>query len=186
MEKQSLVQYTNFLKGQVLKQGFTITRRDRVMKELLSFSHTLTADEIKDFTHRDEEYKQYCDMIKEDISIFNKYYQMDRMSRRLIIQFPINWYEDKKEEYTPCPESFLVQYIDNYGYEYDIIFNERSTEVTRATEDISVVKRICDELLYLECKLRNFKVHYMNLHMYLDGGSSEDFDVEKGYFDNKV
>lgn len=185
MEKLSSMSYTDLLKSKVLTFGSDIKRRDRDMREILSFSKTLTFDEIKDFKHRDEEYQQYKEMILDQVDIFMRYYNLDRLSRRLIIQFPINWYEDKEEDYTPCPESFMIQYTDVYGYEYDIILNERSTEVSRASEDISVIMRICDEVLHLEGKLRYFKVHYNNLHVYLDGGSSEDFDVKKGYF-NKI
>ncbi len=157
MEKQSSMQYTKNLESKVLNFGQDIVRRNRNMREILSFSKTLTKDEVKDFKHRDEEYQQYREMILDQVTIFTRYYNLDRMSRRLMIQFPINWYEDKEEDYTPCPESFMVQYVDVYGYEYDIILNERSTEVSRASEDISVILRICDEVLHLEGNLRYFK-----------------------------
>ena len=109
-----------------------------------------------------------------------KYYLLDKYSRRLLIQFPADWYENRVENYMPCPESFLVQYI-NY-HEYNVILNERSVEYSRAAEDISIIYRICRDDLELDGDLKTFYVHYMNIHAYEDGGSSEDFDVKEGYF----
>lgn len=160
-----------------------VVRRGRPMEEQLGLSVTFYANDILGLGCRPEEYQQYYEMIKDQIPRFQKYLQQDKYSRRLLIQFPVNWYDDKPEDYMPCPESFLVQYETEDRY--TVIFNERSVELSRAAEDIGIVLRLCRDGLHLPGQIQRMKVHYMNLHKYLDGGSSEDFDVTNGYFEKK-
>ena len=160
-----------------------VERRGRLMKERIGLSVCFHRRDIEWLTCRESEYVQYYDMIKDQVQRFRKYLNQDRFSRRLLIQFPADYYENKDEDYMPCPESFLVQYKDKDTY--DIIFNERSVESSRAAEDIGLVLKLCKEVLELPGKLDKFYVHYMNIHKYMDGGSSEDFDVTVGYFDKK-
>jgi hypothetical protein len=175
---------TDRIKDQIEIVGSTVVRRNRKMSEALGLSIDFTADEVKSLSYRQIEYEQYREMILPQIPRFKKYYDLDRFSRRLLIQFPADWYEGGPEDYMPCPESFLVQYRS--ADEYGVVFNERSVELSRATEDVAIVYKICKEDLRLEGNLSMFYVHYMNIHIYLDGGSSEDFDVKNGYFSKKV
>lgn len=171
---------TDILKEKIKNNGQEVIRRNRKMKEINSFSFTYTYNDIISLNFRDSEYKQYSDMIQDKLLKFFYYLQTDKFSRRLLIQFPSDWYENSELNYMPCPESFLILYVNEN--EYDVIFNERSTEYNRATEDVAIIYNIIKNDLKLKGKIRCMKVHYMNLHMYLDGGSSEDFEVKKGYF----
>jgi hypothetical protein len=153
------------------------------MQELISLSITIPGTDIYSWEYRQEEYDQYREMIQDQIPRFQRYYQQDLFSRRLFIQFPADWYEGKPQDYMPCPESFLVQYKN--PDHFDIIFNERSVEYNRAAEDVAIVYHLCRDELQIQGQLDKFYVHFMNIHRYKDGGSSEDFDVTNGYFSKK-
>jgi len=120
-------------------------------------------------------------MIIPQIPRFKKYFKLDKFSRRLLIQFPVDWYENKEQDYMPCPESFLVQFINEN--EYIVLCNFRSSELNRIPEDLSIIKNFCETQLGLEdYKLVSLSANFMNVHKYLDGGSSEDF-TSKTYFE---
>lgn len=159
------------------------TRRGRRMIESIGVQASFSSSMIRSIHFRQDEYSQYREMIDDQIPLFQRRLQEDKFGRRLLIQFPSNWYESKPQNYMPCPESFLVQYIDDSSY--DIVLNERSTEYTRAPEDLSIILYMCEVDLQLEGSSRFVHVHYMNLHKYLDGGTSEDFDANSGYYAQK-
>ena len=122
-------------------------------------------------------------MITPQIERFKKYFNLDKFSRRLLIQFPASWYEDKEQDYMPCPESFLVQFVDEDTYE--VMCNFRSSEVSRIPEDLAIIKKFCEDVLDLASyRLLTMRANFMNVHKYLDGGSSEDFTA-KTYFEVK-
>lgn len=173
----------NYLKQSLILYGEEKVRRGRLVREINSFTLSINGHNLSQFSYRQKEYKMYLEMIIDQKERFLRYLNIDLFSRRLLIQFPVNWYDDKEEDYMVCPESFLVLYDDEYSY--DVIFNERSTEYKRATEDIAIIKAICDNFLHLKGEMNNFKVHYMNLHMYLDDMTSEDFNAKEGYFNLK-
>ena len=165
-------------------RGSKVVRRNRPMLELMGLSIKITPNLVKDYNeYRQEEYNQYREMIQSQITRFDDYLTLDKFSRRLLIQFPADWYDDKPEDYMPCPESFMVQYINEDLY--NISINFRSTEFSRYSEDISIIKDLCRKELVLPGVIHEINVHFMNIHKYLDEGSSEDFDVTKGYFDKK-
>ena len=175
--------FTKYIEESIEYLGQLSVRRKRMMKELLGFSLIVPGTDIYTWEYREEEYEQYRGMILDQIPRFKRYYQQDIFSRRLAIQFPIDYYEDKVQDYMPCPFSFLVQHKN--PDQFDIIFNERSVEYTRAAEDVAIVYKICRDDLEIQGRLIDFRVHFMNIHKYEDGGSSEDFDVENGYFSKK-
>lgn len=159
-----------------------VTRRGRKMIEANN-SQLILNDMSNICEFRYEEYNQYLEMIIPQIERFKKYFNLDKFSRRLLIQFPANWYEDKELDYMPCPESFLVQFIDENTYE--IMCNFRSSEINRIPEDLAIIKKICEDVLDLKnYKLSTIRANFMNVHKYLDGGSSEDFTA-KTYFETK-
>lgn len=168
------------------ENGRVVNRRNRPMIELTGAQFLLSQIDLEFELfneYRQEEYDQYRLMIQSQITRFDKYLTLDRFSRRLLIQFPADWYEDKPEDYMPCPESFLVQYITEESYE--VIVNFRSTELSRCSEDISVIKDLCEKELVLPGKINTMLVHFMNIHKYLDEGTSEDFNVKEGYFNKR-
>lgn len=166
------------------ENGRRVKRRNREMLELIGAKFILRYEDLKLFTeYRQSEYLEYKLMIQDQISRFDKYLTLDIFSRRLLIQFPADWYEEKKEDYMPCPESFLVQYFSTNRY--DVIVNFRSTELFRCSEDISVIKALCEKELVLPGQINIMSIHCMNIHKYLDSGTSEDFNVKEGYFDKK-
>lgn len=182
MESQLLI--NQLLKKQLEIEGLKITRRNRPMNELIGATIMIDQSEIELFNdYRQHEYDQYRQMIQSQVIRFDKYLSLDRFSRRLLIQFPANWYENKPEDYMPCPESFAIFYsTENL---YNIVINFRSTELTRASEDISIIKALCEKELVMPGRMNNIFVHFMNVHEYLDQGSSEDFEVTSGYFERK-
>ena len=163
---------------------FLISRRGRTMREVHGASMEFTTrdhDNLSEF--KQEEYDQYLEMIQPQIQRFKKYFQIDKFSRRLMIQFPLNWYENKQLDYMPCPESFMVQFLDEK--DYIVVCNFRSSETSRIQEDLSIIKTFCEKELGLsEHKLTSILAHFCNAHKYLDGGSSEDFTATT-YFEMK-
>ena len=160
-------------------------RRGRKVKE--DFSVTIYLDkqgleELKLIKYRDHEYHQYKEMLDAQKDRFFKYYKLDKFSRRLLIQFPADWYENKNIDYMPCPESFLIQYVNNENY--NVIINMRSSEISRVYEDLAIIRDFCITELLLEGTMNIMSVHFMNIHRY-EEGSSEDYDAKKGYFDKK-
>ena len=159
-----------------------VTRRGRKMIEANN-SQLILSDVSNVSEFRQEEYDQYLEMITPQVERFKKYFNLDKYSRRLLIQFPANWYEDKEQDYMPCPESFLVQFVDEDTYE--VMCNFRSSEVSRIPEDLAIIKKFCEDVLDLASyRLLTMRANFMNVHKYLDGGSSEDFTA-KTYFEVK-
>ena len=172
------------LKNEMQSSSRVIERRGRQMRELSGVSFTLYHQRLEFFnSYRESEYQQYREMIQSQISRFKNYLNIDKFSRRLLIQFPADWYENTPQDYMPCPESFIVLYLNEN--EYEIIANFRSTEISRLSEDIAMIKSLCIKELGLVDKLIKMKIHLMNVHKYLDQGSSEDFDVVSGYYNRK-
>lgn len=176
----------NILESNVKNDGKEVTRRSRKMKELSSFKISITEPiitQLMSYNYRQNEYNQYLEMIIPQINRFKNYYKLDLFSRRLIIQFPANWYENKNIEYMPCPESFLVSYTTQKTF--DLIINMRSSEVHRVLEDLSIILNFCFKELNIQGTIEKLHVHFMNLHMYLEG-TSEDFNASSSYFSMKT
>jgi len=182
---KSVLLIEKLLKKQLEIEGLKITRRNRPMNELISATVMIDHHEIEQFNnYRQGEYNHYRQMIQGQIIRFDNYLNLDRFSRRLLIQFPADWYDYKPEDYMPCPESFAIFYSDENLY--NLVINFRSTELSRASEDISIIKALCEKELVMPGRMNNIFIHFMNVHEYLDKGSSEDFDVTNGYFNRKT
>lgn len=162
---------------------FTTIRRGRKVRENFGIRIYLdesNLEELKLVKYRDQEYSQYKEMLDTQKQQFFKYYNLDKFSRRLLIQFPSNWYDGKGLDYMPCPESFCVYYVRT-DY-YLVCVNMRSSEISRVYEDLAIIRDFCILELNLQGKMGMMEVHFMNLHQY-EEGSSEDYDAKKGYFE---
>ena len=183
---QSKEKFQEWVEYKVFERSwpYEVERRGRKMKEVHSSSFGFHQDEypwLNEF--RQHEYDQYLEMITPQLPRFKRYFELDKFSRRLLIQFPANWYEDKEQDYMPCPESFMVQFLEED--EYIVQANFRSSEVSRIVEDVSIIKKFCEDVLELkQYKMLWIDCHFNNAHKYLDGGSSEDFTA-KTYFEKK-
>lgn len=172
------------LERQFSIESVVVNRRGRDVRELSPVIITLDRNDLSVFDeYRQHEYDQYRMMIQSQIIRFDNDLNRDKFGRRLLIQFPADWYADKPEDYMPCPESFFIQYYSENTY--TVIANFRSTEMSRAYEDIAIIKALCEKELVLPGEMVTMFVHFMNIHIYEDQGSSEDFDVTVGYFNKK-
>ena len=155
-----------------------ITRRGRRMLESYNASLRFTEDQFETFKKpRDEEFTQYSEMMISQLPRFNKYLSLDKFSRRLIIQFPMDWWEGSDIHYMPCIESFLVQFLTET--DYIVCINFRSSEASRTLEDMGLVKSLCETMLDLKkYRLLMVAANFFNVHEYLDGGTSDDFTAK--------
>jgi len=185
MNKENLILTLETLLIQSLNQR-EIVRRNRKMLETNNSKIKIDRDIFDSISeYRQEEYDQYLEMITPQITRFKKYFDLDKFSRRLLIQFPANWYEDKGLDYMPCPESFMVQFVDEENY--IVLCNFRSSEINRIPEDLSIIKTFCLKELGLdEYNLLSISANFMNAHKYLDGGSSEDFTAKTYFETNRI
>jgi hypothetical protein len=160
---------------------YSIVRRGRAMNEGYSVSIKPTFGP-KDISllgePREIEYDQYLGMIVEQIPRFKKYLKLDKFSRRLIFQFPMDHWESSDINYMPCLESFMIQFVSDT--EYIVCVNFRSSEASRTVEDLALIKKLCgSKWLGLDgYKMVNLYAHFFNLHEYKDGGTSDDFTAK--------
>jgi len=162
----------------LLGRHYEATRRGRRMRESYNVSIRFYELQFKSFGKpRDEEFTQYSEMMISQLPRFNKYLKLDKFSRRLIIQFPMDWWEASDTHYMPCIESFLIQFITES--KYIVCVNFRSSEASRTLEDLGLVKMLCETMLDLKkYRLLMVAANFFNVHEYLDGGTSDNFTAK--------
>jgi len=147
----------------ILDEGNLIERNHGLTVELLSF-----AFEVKDIdsfeAFRQSEYDVYYEMIENQIDLVRKEHQDNHLSRRLLFQFDRFFYEDKPDDFLICPESFCIFFIDDTNYE--LLINLRSSDINRLGEDISIIKKIAQEVFPGKSIIKA-KVHCYNVHVYV-------------------